>query len=517
MGKSRVAPIKNITTPRMELVSATSSVKISALLQKELQLLNVKEIFWTDSEVLGYIRNESKKFKVFVANRIEMIRDHTAIRQWHYIGTKDNPADYSSRGIDVANNQAVQNWFRGLSLLWKPEVEWTIQDNKGRILQNDPEIKKCLQINCISTENDTLEALESRISSWYNMKRVVAMVLRYKKLLKKIRKGESQGEMINSSLLKEAEIEIIKMAQARAFDARIKSLRPRDCSSDGKGRLKGNSKISQLDLFLDEDCVLCVGGRLRKSYLNDGCKHPVLLPKEERVTLLIMQWCHSKCAHGGRGLTLNELRSWGYWVICGNVAVKNMIFHCVQCRRLCGRLVEQEMASLPYCRVAEAPPFTFCGVDMFGTFIIKQRRSQVKYYGAMFTCMSCRAVHIEITHSLDTDSFIRALRRLIDRRGSVQTIFSDNCSNFIGSENGLMRALEEMDKEKLQHFMQASGGDWTTWKRNPSYGSHMGGVWERQIRSARSILSSLMQTDGRLLDEESLATLMAETEGFLNS
>ena len=75
MGKSRVAPIKNITTPRMELVSATSSVKISALLQKELQLLNVKEIFWTDSEVLGYIRNESRKFKVFVANRIEMIRD----------------------------------------------------------------------------------------------------------------------------------------------------------------------------------------------------------------------------------------------------------------------------------------------------------------------------------------------------------------------------------------------------------------------------------------------------------
>ena len=82
MGKSHAAPIKNITTPRMELVSATISVKISALLQKELQLLNVKETFWTDSEVvLGYIRNESRKFKVFVANRTEMIRDHTAIHQ----------------------------------------------------------------------------------------------------------------------------------------------------------------------------------------------------------------------------------------------------------------------------------------------------------------------------------------------------------------------------------------------------------------------------------------------------
>ena len=90
---------------------------------------------------------------MFVANRIEMIRGHTDIPQWHYIGTKDNPADYSSRGINVANEQAVQNWFQGPSFLWKPEAEWTIRDNKGRILQDDSEIKKCLQINCISTRN----------------------------------------------------------------------------------------------------------------------------------------------------------------------------------------------------------------------------------------------------------------------------------------------------------------------------------------------------------------------------
>ena len=206
--------------------------------------------------------------------------------------------------------------------------------------------------------------------------------------------------------------------------------------------------------------MLYVGGRLCKSYLNDDCKHSVLLLKEERVTQLIMQWWHSKCAHGGRGLTLNEWRSCGYWVMCGNAAVKKMIFHCVQCCRLCGRLVEQIMADLTYCRVAEAPPFTFCEVDMFGPFMIKHRRSQVKHYRVMFTCMSCQAVHIEITPSLDTDSFILALRRLIARRGDVQTIFSGNGSSLIGSENELRRALEEMDTEKFQSFMQASGGDY---------------------------------------------------------
>ena len=197
----------------------------------------LRKHFGQSEVVLGYNQNESRKFKVFVANRIEMIRDHTDINQWHYVGTKDNPANYSSRGIDRANDQAVQRWFRRPSFLWKPEAEWTIQDNRGKILQNDPEIKKCLQINCISTGNDIMEALESWISSWYKMKRVVAMVLRYKKLLKKFPKGESQGEMINSSLLKEAKIEIIKVVQARKFAAEMKSLRPRECSSDGEGRL----------------------------------------------------------------------------------------------------------------------------------------------------------------------------------------------------------------------------------------------------------------------------------------
>ena len=94
------------------------------------------------------------------------------------------------------------------------------------------------------------------------------------------------------------------MVQARKCAAEIKSLRPRDCNnSDGASRLKGNSKISQLGTFLDKDGVL----RVCDSYLNDGCKDPVLLPKEERVPLLIMKWYHSKCAYGGRGITLNKL------------------------------------------------------------------------------------------------------------------------------------------------------------------------------------------------------------------
>ena len=175
---------------------------------------------------------------------------------------------------------------------------------------------------------------------------------------------------------------------------------------------------------------------------------------------MILKWCHAKCAHGGRDATLNELRRSGYWVVNGNSAVWSKLFKCIQCRRLRGKLGIQKMANLPSSRLVEVPPFTYCGVEMFCPFIIKKRRSEVKQYGAMFTCMNSRAVHIEVAHSLDTDSFIQALRRIIARRGNIRTIYSDNGSNFIRAENELKMAFEEMDDKKIQAFMEEFGGDW---------------------------------------------------------
>ena len=175
------------------------------------------------------------------------------------------------------------------------------------------------------------------------------------------------------------------------------------------------------------------------------------------------------------------------------------------------------MANLPACRLKEAAPFTHCGVDMFGPFTVKQRRSTVKRYGAMFTCMASRAVHIEVTFSLDTDSFIIALRRLVPRRGNIRSICSDNGSNFIGAEQELKKAYMEMDDRKIQSFLLEQGGDWIRWHKNPPLTSHTGGVWERQIHSTRAILESLLKTHRECLDDESLLTVMTEVEVILNS
>jgi hypothetical protein len=149
--------------------------------------------------------------------------------------------------------------------------------------------------------------------------------------------------------------------------------------------------------------------------------------------------------------------------------------------------------------------------------LVKEGRKVIKRYGVMFTCFSLRAVHIELAATLETDSFIQSLRRFIARRGAVREIRSDNGTNFVGADNELKKALEEMDQGKIGNFLTEQGCDYITWERNTPLASHMGGVWERQIRTIKAVLSSLLKSSPRRLDEESLRTFLAEAESIVNS
>ena len=132
-GKAGVKSLKYISIHRMELVAAILSVKQSALLRKELQYPDMKEAFWTDSQaVLGYIANESRKFKIFVANRVEMIKEGSDPTQWFYVSSKENPADYNSRGVEANNVNAVKTWFEGPSFLWRSASTWNRDKSKGK-------------------------------------------------------------------------------------------------------------------------------------------------------------------------------------------------------------------------------------------------------------------------------------------------------------------------------------------------------------------------------------------------
>ncbi|XP_045929797.1 uncharacterized protein LOC123985872 [Micropterus dolomieu] len=153
-------------------------------------------------------------------------------------------------------------------------------------------------------------------------------------------------------------------------------------------------------------------------------------------------------------------------------------------------------------------------MDCFGPFATTEGRKQRKRYGLLFTCFCSRGIHIEMLEDLSTDAFINVLRCFIALRGAVRQIQCDQGTNFVGAKNELKAALKELDSQRLSMFLSERQCDFVM---NAPHSSHAGGVWERQIKTVRSVLNStLLLSDGKLNDA-SLRTLLYEAMAIVNS
>lgn len=275
-----------------------------------------------------------------------------------------------------------------------------------------------------------------------------------------------------------------------------------------QGKVTGLEKLSPQK---SASGLLLVGGRLANSAQENYTKHQLIIPYEHPAAKLIIEELHTKLGHAGVERVLAESRR-RYWILKGRKLVKKTVHQCVICRKLRGKTEVQHMADLPAGRVTPYErPFTRVGIDYFGPFMVKRARSKVKRYGCIFTCLSIRAVHIEVSHTLDTDSFINALERFIARRGEPKEIWSDNGTNFVGAQRELHRSIQDWNQNQIhEHLLKRE----ITWNFNPPEASHMGGVWERQIRTVRAVLAGVIKQ--QTLDDESLVTLMAVVEGIIN-
>ena len=509
MGKARVSPMKPTTVPRLELTAATLSVQIAAMLVEELQLQDVKVYFWIDNRVvLGYIYNEKRRYRIYVANRVQIIDKYSKKEQWKYVDTKDNPSDFASRGISPLDGEKVDIWLNGPHFLRKNDDWWKDQQPEVLVKEDDREVKAAKKVNVIQLKERTvLDVLEDRISNWNKMIRVIVWIQRYasKEWM------EHRSKLITVEESQKAESNIIRMMQQRAYGKEMDKM---TTGGKKKGRMES---LKKLNPFIDQEGVMRVGGRLANSQEDDRDKFPIIIPKNSKATTAMIRWHHAKIEHRGKHFTISRIRSAGYWVINGNKEVGSVVYKCVRCLWLRGKCSNQKMADLPYNRTEAAPPFTYCGVDIFGPILVKEGRKTVKRYGVLFTCLSLRAVHIELAASLETDSFIQSLCRFVARRGAVREVRSDNGTNFVGAENELLKAYEEMDHQKIGNFLTTQGCDYIKWERNTPHASHMGGVWERQIRTVKSVIQSLLKSSPRRLDEESLRTFLTEAEGIVNS
>lgn len=170
----------------------------------------------------------------------------------------------------------------------------------------------------------------------------------------------------------------------------------------------------------------------------------VLDPAHKVTQLLIRDMDHQLC-HPGSERVFAELRH-RYWLLRGRAAVKKQQHSCFDCQKWRAKPVVPLMADLPQARLQLfKPAFFSTGMDCFGPFTVKVGRRNEKRWGILFKCLTTRAVHIDLLHSLDTDSFLMALRRFISRRGKPSELLSDQGTNFKGGERELQEAFKALN------------------------------------------------------------------------
>ncbi|XP_013402959.1 uncharacterized protein LOC106168462 [Lingula anatina] len=493
MAKSRLAPLKGSTVPRLELAGAVEAMRLDKLLRQELELTLEESVFWTDSTiVLWYLQNEGKRFQTYVANRVSRILAHTKPVQWRYVPTSQNPADDASRGMTAEELVSSSRWVHGPDFLKLSHSQWPQQPAfKCTELEKIAEVKRNPVVYSTKSDVDSTNTLLNYYSSWFKLKKAIAWMLRLKQILRK--KPTTSGPL-SARELQASELAIVKYVQCSLSNT---DTRP---------------QLAKLRPVKSKAGLLRVGGRLNSADLDDDAKHQLILPHKHHVSRLIVEDCHMVTGHAGVERVLAETPQ-RYWILKGRKLVKVIVSQCIPCRKSRGKTEVQLMADLPKERVTPyEPPFTCVGVDYFGPFNVKRGRSEVKRYGCIFTCLAIRAIHIEVAHSLDTDSFINALERFIARRGAPRMIRSDNGTNFTGARAELRRALLQWNQGKIHNFLLKREIDW---KFNPPGASHMGGVWERQIRSVRSVLAGIMKQ--QTMDDENLVTVLTVAEGIVNN
>ncbi|CAL8088051.1 unnamed protein product [Calicophoron daubneyi] len=510
ISKARVAPLKGVSIPRLELAAAKLAVQVGHSLCGCLPVDSRKFSYWSDSMVvLYYINNASTRFSTFVSNRLAYIHDNSHPDQWRHISSEENPADMTSRGL--TSRRGLATWLSGPTFLQSGPKTWP---NAFKIEPpvSGIELKKA-KVNLIFQASDSLHSLLLRYSSWHKLLRAVAWILRFKDywLTMKTRQQRHTVRLgnINKREIEMAERSVVSLVQWLTFRKEMLVLTTR--TSTGNKSLRKDSPLLRLAPVVI-DGVLRVGGRLEKSSLPYESKHPILLPRLHHVTDLVIRHHHLTEGHAGvhHVLAVTRMR---FWIIGGASTVKRAIGNCMICRRLNAQPGEQMMAPLPTARVQTGwYPFMHVGLDYFGPIEVKCARSREKRYGCIITCLQSRAVYLDVAYDMSTDAFLLLLSRFVARRGLPSDIYSDNGSNFVGASKVLSDWVTTLDKNRLNDKMLERG---VHWHFNPPYASHRGGVWERIIRSVRKLLSAVCNE--QLLDDEALASALIEIERILNN
>ncbi|XP_058827663.1 uncharacterized protein LOC131687592 [Topomyia yanbarensis] len=373
----------------------------------------------------------------------------------------------------------------------------------------------------------------SRVSKWNILVRTVTCLFRFVSNCRRKGRGqpieslkptEVQAKRIVTNLsavrvpirqaeFKKAEEVLFKMAQSEAFGDEIKTIR-RNQESDRSQwiTLENSSELRGMTLLLDDSGVLRLEGRSANAeFLPFDLRLPIILPKANGVTKKLVQYFHERFGHAFRETVKNELKQ-RFLIPKISSLIAKVEKQCVWCKIHKNRPHTPRMAALPVQRLTPFQrPFTYVGVDYLGPVDVTVGRRTEKRWVVVFTCLVVRAIHLEVAHNLTGQSCVMAIRRFICRRGPAAEYFSDNGTNLRSASKEMLQQFREIKDECAEEFTNAR----TKWHFNPPATPHMGGVWERMVRTVKEVMSVL--NDGRRLNDEILLTSLSEAEDMINS
>ncbi|XP_055527903.1 uncharacterized protein LOC129720443 [Wyeomyia smithii] len=499
--KAKVAPLKPMTIPKLELQGCVLGTRLAKFVESNHSVTIGRKILWTDSSVaLSWIRADPRNYRQFVANRVGEIQESTTGDEWRWVPSESNPADEATKwGTGPYFGNSL--WYNGPEFLRCSENKWPRAADD--VVNTTEEIRSSILFH--KAWQPVIEY--RRFFKWERLLRSVAYALRF--LYIYLKKGKRHGHLTQPEL-EAAEIEILRQVQMESYPDEVATLRKNQkLPKDKQEPIEKSNLIYQLRPMLDEQGILRQNSRIATAkHINYNVRCPIILPRKHYCTGLLVEKYHRTYHHANAKTVVNEVRQ--LFVIPKlRTLVREVGRNCQWCKVRRAQPAVPPMAPLPFARLTVYDrPFSYVGLDYFGPLLIKQNRSTVKRWVALFTCLTVRAVHLEVAHSLTTASCISCIRRFVNRRGSPVEIFSDNATNFHGAERILR---EQINRECAMMFTSSK----TKLSFIPPSAPHMGGAWERLVRSVKETMSEAY-VEGKLNDEE-LHILIVEAEGIVNS
>ncbi|XP_058797868.1 uncharacterized protein LOC131668049 [Phymastichus coffea] len=516
--------------PRLELQAAVLGTRLATMLAKEFDIKIDQRVFWSDSTtVLHWIRTGPRTKQIFVGNRLGEINAVTRASEWRWVPTSLNIADDSTRQSSKAM-RSDDRWLTGPAFLREPPTSWPASKEMSEIEKQEADKlearKEFIGTQFIDNSNMWEVSVRLRVLGWNRIVRVAVQVRNvFNTQYIKTRNKKNKSIFSKQANIAEIETTVQKTIMTENFWYRI--IQSAYLSSELEALKKGQdvakgSKLIGLRPFIDDQGLIRARGRVMRIWnrqerttslgIEKFENQPVILDANHYATKLLIEAYHKRSFHANNETVINEIRQ-EFYIIGLRARLRWLSKRCIICRLRRAKPSNTPMADLPKCRVAlEQKPFSQCGIDYFRPMFVKIGRRREKRWGVLFTCLTTRAVHLELTQTLSASSAIMALQRLAARRGFPRAIFSDNGTNFTKASKEPRDAIINIDTDRQRRFAETKR---FTWKFNPPDAPHMGGAWERLVRSVKTALEHAL--NGESVSEEVLLTLLAEVEHMVNS